>query len=113
MLFSTAAFTKFFGIPMRNGLNGRGVRADSFLDDAAVEKMYRAVGDAGVARIVRYHADRGALAMQLAQQVHYRFAVLRVQVSSRLVRQQDGRRTDQRSRHGHALLLTAGKLGRI
>jgi len=72
---------------MRNGLNGRGVRADSFLDDAAVEKMDGAVSDAGVARIVRYHADRGAFAVQLAQQVHHRFAVLRVQVSSRLVRQ--------------------------
>jgi len=72
---------------MRNGLNGRGVRADGFFDDAAVEKVDGAVSDAGVARIVRYHADRGAFAVQLAQQVHHRFAVLRVQVSSRLVRQ--------------------------
>ena len=59
---------------------------------------------------MRHHADGRALAMQVAQQVHHRFAVLRIQVSGRLVGQQDRRIAGQRARHGHALLLTAGEL---
>src|ERR1700732_5225572 len=65
MLSSPVAFTKFSGILLRNGLNGRGVRAHCFLDDAAVEKMDGAVRHAGVARIVGNHAYGRALAVQL------------------------------------------------
>src|ERR1035441_8591811 len=36
-----------------------------------------------------------------------------IQISSRLVGQQDGRLSSQRTRHGDALLLTTGKLRRI
>src|SRR5947199_1240195 len=50
--------------------------------------------------------------MQIAQQLHDRFAVRRVEVSGRLIRQQDKRLAPERARHGHALLLTARKLGR-
>src|SRR5579863_7354223 len=39
-------------------------------DHAAVEKMNAAVGEAGVARIVRHHHDGRAVAMQFAHQVH-------------------------------------------
>ena len=49
-------------------------------------------------------------AMQFAQQVHDRFAVLRVEVSGRLVREQDGRLSADGAGHGDALLLTAGEL---
>ena len=41
------------------------------------------------------------------------FAVLRIQVSGRLVREQDGRIAGQRARDRHALLLTARELRRI
>src|SRR5579862_131896 len=81
--------------------------ADRFFNDAAVEQMNCAIGNAGVARIVRHHADRRAFAMQLPQQVHHGFAVLRVQVTSRLVRQQNRRLADESAGHGDALLLTA------
>ena len=51
--------------------------------------------------------------VQLAQQVHDRFAVGRIQVSGGLVRQQNQRIAAQRARHGHALLLAARKLRRV
>lgn len=54
------------------------VRADGVLDNPSVEKMNRAIGDARVARIVRNHADGSAFTMQLPQQLHHRFAVLRI-----------------------------------
>src|SRR5262245_19920402 len=77
-----------------------------FLDDAAVEQMDGAVGVPRVARVVRDHADRGALTVQLAEQLHDRLAVLRVEVSGRLVRQQDRGGAGHRSCDGDALLLT-------
>ena len=64
----------------------------------------------GVARIVRHHADRGALLVQVAQQVHDRLAVVRVQVAGGLVGEQDRRVPSQPAGHRHALLLTAGEL---
>ena len=80
------------------------------LDDAAVEQMDAAVGVARVARVVRHHADRRAFAVQLAQQLHHRFAVLRVEVSGRLVREQDRRRAGDGAGDRDALLLTAREL---
>src|ERR1051325_1994408 len=67
-----------------------GPLAAVFLDDAAVEEMDGAIRVARVARVVRDHADRGAFAVQLAEQFHDRLAVLRIEVACRLVRQQDG-----------------------
>jgi len=81
-----------------------------FRNDFSVEQMHFALGMAGKARIVRDHADRRSLAMQIGEQMHHRFAVLRVQVARGLVGQQDRGRTGQCARHSHALLLTAGEL---
>src|SRR5918994_6566789 len=81
-----------------------------FLDDAAVEEVNRPVGVTGVARIVGHHADGRPLFMQLAQQLHHRLAVLRVEVPGRLVGEQDRGRARDRARHRDALLLTAGEL---
>ena len=66
-----------------------GVCADAFFDHAAVEQRDGAVGELGVARIVRHHADGGAAAVQFAQQVHDGFAVGRIEVAGGLVGQQD------------------------
>ena len=74
--------------------------------------MDAAVGVARVARIVRDHADRRAGAVQLAQQIHHRFAAARVEVAGRLVREQDERLAGDGARDGDALLLTAGELAR-
>src|SRR5688572_14786080 len=68
-----AALLELFLVPL----------AAIFLDDAAVEEMDAAIGVARVTRIVRDHADRRAFAVQLAQQLHDRFAVLRVEVTGR------------------------------
>src|ERR1043166_3940772 len=79
-------------------------------DDAAVEQVDAAIRVAGVARIVRDHADGRPFAVQLAQQLHHRFAVFRVEVSGGLVRQQDRRRAGDGAGDRDALLLTAREL---
>ena len=82
----------------------------ALVDDAAVEQVDAAVGVARVARIVRHHADGRAALMQLAEQIHHRFAALRIEVAGRLVGEQDDRLAGDRARHGDALLLTAREL---
>src|SRR5690606_35530555 len=88
------------------------VRRDGRLvaDDLTVEEMDRAIGVARVARVVRDHADRRSLVVQLLQQRHHRLAVLRVEVTRRLVGQQDERPADDGARDRDTLLLTAGEL---
>src|SRR5689334_4243427 len=53
--------------------------------DAAVEQVDRAAGVAGEARVVGDHADRGAVLVQLLQQLHDRLRVARVEVAGGLV----------------------------
>ena len=64
------------------------------------------------ARIVRDHADRRARAVEILEQVHHGLAVDRVEVSGRLVGEQDERRAGDRARDGDALLLAARELRR-
>ena len=61
------------------------------LDHLPVEQVNGPLGMPRVARVMSDHADCRTLAVQLPQQVHDGFAVLRVQVSRRLVCQQDRR----------------------
>src|SRR6267154_3598945 len=84
-----------------------------FFYDAAVEEVNGALGEVGVALVVRDHANGGAIAMQVAQQFHHRFTVLGVQVSGGLVSHQNQRIADQRARHSNTLLLTSRELRRI
>src|SRR5207244_3079424 len=63
-----------------------------------------------VARIVRDHAQRRPAAVQLAEELHDRFAVDGIEISGWLVRKQDRRRADERARYRDALLLAAGEL---
>ena len=51
--------------------------------------------------------------MQLVEQAHHVRARSGIEVARRLVRQQQGRPAGQRPRNRHALLLAAGKLGRL
>src|SRR5688572_12250590 len=83
------------------------------VDDTAVEELDLAVRIVGVARIVGHHADRRALAVQLAQEVHHRLAVPRVEVPGGLVGEQDRGLARERAGDGHALLLAAGELRRV
>ena len=64
---------------------------EPILHDLAVKQMHGALGVPGESFVVRHHADRGAAAMQLAKQLHHRFAVRRVEVTGRLVGEQDRR----------------------
>ena len=95
------------------GLDARLFRCATLFDDAAVEQVDRAIGVRGVARIVRDHADRRAAAVQLAKQLHHRFAVRRIEVTRRLVGEEDERIAGDGAGDGDALLLTAGELRRI
>src|SRR3954471_21287678 len=68
------------------------------------------VDDVGV---VRDHHDGGAGAVDPVQQPHDLDGRVRVEVSGRLVGQQDQRPVDERPGHRDALLLTAGQLMRV
>src|SRR6185369_7277093 len=90
-----------------------GVLAATLFDDASVEEVDGTVRVRRVPWIVRDHADGGAAAMQLAEQFHHRFAVRGVEVTRRLVGEEDERIAGDGTRDGHTLLLTAGELCRI
>ena len=83
-----------------------------FVNHAAVKQMDLPVGVSCVSRIVSNHTHGSALAVKLTQQLHHSFAVCRIEVSSRLIREQDQRITGNRASHRDALLLTAGELTR-
>ena len=70
------------------------------------------VAVARVAWIVRDHADRRAGRVELLEQIHDRLAAARIEVSGRLVREQNQRLAGDGARDGDALLLTARELAR-
>src|SRR6185436_9225173 len=65
---------------------------------------------ASIPRVVGHHADRGAGAMQVPQQLHHLLTVAGVEISGGLVRQEDQRLACHRARHRDPLLLTAREL---
>jgi hypothetical protein len=77
------------------------------LNDAAIHQVDGAIGNASVAWVVGDHANRGAVGVQLAQQVHHRFAIFRIEISGWLIRKQNRGLTSQRTRYGNPLLLAA------
>src|SRR5436190_6136734 len=82
------------------------------VDDAAVEHVDLAIRIFGVTRVVRDDADSRAVGVQIREQRHDLLAVLRVQVTRRLVCEQDRRAAYERACNGDALLLTARELRR-
>src|SRR4051794_9318953 len=84
-----------------------------FGDDLAVEKVNLPLRMCRKPRIVRHHADGGALAVQLLQQFHHGFAVARIEVPGGLVREEDRRTAAESTGYSDSLLLTARKLRRI
>src|SRR5262249_48004705 len=77
-----------------------------FVDDLAVEQMDRAIRITGIPRIVSYHANSSTFAMKFAQQIHDRFAVTRIKVSSRFICEQNSRYSNQSTYYHDTLLLT-------
>ncbi len=59
--------------------------------------------------VVRHHQDRVSVGMQFAQKLNHGFGILFVEVSCGLVRKNQFRMIDQRSRYRHALLFAAGE----
>src|SRR5260370_32705000 len=108
--YRTSCTKEFIGVPPRSGADASFLR---FLHDAAIEQMNVALGEIRVPLIVRTHANGRAVAVQIAQQLHDRLAVLRIEVSSRLVSHQNQRIANQRTCHRDALLLTARELRRV
>ena len=103
-----------------NASNGSsGGRADAgrlggVEDQATVIQLDRSIArPANEIQIVRRHDDRGARGVDVAQQLEDAARRPLVQVSGRLVRDQDERIVDERARDRHALLLSARKLSRI
>src|SRR6266540_4997196 len=80
------------------------------LDDPSVEEMNRARGIAGETGVVRDHADRGPLLVEVSQERHDGLPVDRVEISRRLVREENQRVPRDRARDRHPLLLAAGEL---
>ena len=83
------------------------------IDDLPVENVYLPLGTGGDGRIMRHHDDRGAFLMQLLDESHHAARHLGVEISRRLIGEQQSRRAGQRPGDGDALLLAAGKLGRV
>src|SRR5690606_31869368 len=83
-------------------------------DDRAVRETDRAPRARGEVWIVRdEHERRAALAVELLEQLDDGLARAGVEVPGRLVGEQDLGLVDERARERDALLLPAGKLGRI
>ena len=59
---------------------------------------------------MRHLDDRGAFIVQLAEQLHDFFALRRMQIAGRLVRQNQPRAGDHGARDSDQLLLAAGEL---
>src|SRR5262245_60075891 len=113
-----AAFNSSMNARIRrsSGLGGAALgEADqrALVDNAAVEELDLAVRVVGIARVVRDHADGRAFAVQLAQEVHDRLAVPRVEVAGRLVGEEDRGFARERAGDRDALLLPAGELRRV
>src|SRR4029450_522671 len=72
--------------------------------------MHCAIGVLRETLIVRDHANRGAALVQFSEQVHHCFAVARIKVPRRLVREQNRRPASKSARDCHSLLLAAREL---
>ena len=102
---------------MRLGLVSIGLASRVFLQlrehllhHAAVEEVDDAVGIAGVALRVGHHDDGGAFLVEVGEQVHHLAAVLRVEVTRRLVGEDELGVGDDGAGDGHPLLLAAAEL---
>jgi hypothetical protein len=79
-------------------------------DDGAVAQADDTPGSGGEFGVVRDEDDRGSDGVQVRQQVDNPGAGARVQVSRRLVGEDDRRLADQGARDRDPLTLTAGQL---
>src|SRR5205814_3001072 len=79
---------------------------------STVEQVNGAIGVLREPFVVRDHADGRAAGVQFFEQVHDRFTISRIEISSWFVGKENRRFAGESARDGHALLLTARKLTR-
>src|SRR5438046_826484 len=72
--------------------------------------MDRAIGVLREALVVCDHANRSAAGVKFLQQLHYRFAIARIKIASRLVGQENRGLAGERACDCYALLLAAREL---
>src|SRR5688500_18757714 len=77
------------------------------VSDASIEQLDCAIRLVSITRIMGDHADRGSPFVQVAEETHDRFTVLRIEIAGRLVGEKNRRVARDRSRYGYALLLSA------
>lgn len=70
------------------------------------------MGQLGIVGIVGDHDDGGSVLVEFREQLHHLGTVLRVEVTGRLIGEDELRTEDHSTGDGHALLLTAGELVR-
>src|SRR5688500_4076866 len=101
-------------IPSRSFMSGVRPGENTALADVAgneaIAQRYCAASMLGDVVLVRDQHDGLAGRVQLLEEPHDLDASLAVEVTGRLVREQDGRIVHERARDRHALALSAGKL---
>ena len=76
------------------------------LDNLSVEEVDDAVGVAGVALGVGHHYDGGTFFVKIGKQIHHFLAIFGVEVTGRLVCEDELRIGYNGTGDGHTLLLT-------
>ena len=79
----------------------------------SVAYVYSSFSLLGYGIIVSYQHYCVAAGVKLVKERHYLRSCFGIEVAGGLVREEQRRMSRQRARHGHALLLTAGKLRRL
>ena len=79
----------------------------------SVAYVYSSFSLLGDGIVVSYQHYCVAAGVKLVKERHYLRSCFGIEVAGRFVREEQRRMSRQRARHGHALLLTAGKLRRL
>ena len=82
------------------------------LHNLSIKQADGAMGYLGIMLIMRYHDDGGTLMVQLGKQMHHLGTILGIEVTRRLIGQDELRTKDHGTGDGYSLLLTTRKLVR-
>ena len=85
-------------------------REGLLMRDLSVMQFDGTIGESCHDRIVRHHHNRSSLLMEISQLLENDFLVLGIEVSGRLIGQNDAGIVDQRAGNADSLLLAAGEL---
>ena len=81
-----------------------------FWHHLTIEEVYDALGITGIAFRVSHHNDCCSFLVQLSEQLHHLYAVLRVEVTGGLIGKNQFRIHHHGTGYSHTLLLTAREL---